>query len=70
MLIGQNTGQDFFPKEITTFTAPPNITGQKRLWVDMYSTLATSCFIERKKPEEVIDKLMEKWIRFNEIFAK
>ena len=32
--------------------------------VDMYSRLTISCFIERKKPEEVINKLMEKWIGY------
>ena len=32
--------------------------------VDMYSRLTISCFIDRKKPREVIDKLMEKWIGY------
>ena len=32
--------------------------------VDMYSRLTISCFIDRKKPREVIDKLMEKWISY------
>ena len=32
--------------------------------VDMYSRLTISCFISRKKPCEVIDKIMEKWIGY------
>ena len=32
--------------------------------VDMWSRLTISCFIDRKKPREVIDKLMEKWIAY------
>ena len=32
--------------------------------VDMYSRLTISCFIERKTPREVIDKIMEKWIGY------
>ena len=32
--------------------------------VDMWSRLTISCFIDRKKPREVIDKLMGKWIAY------
>ena len=32
--------------------------------VDMWSRLTVSCFIDRKKPKEVINKLMEKWIAY------
>lgn len=32
--------------------------------VDMFSRLTISCFIERKTPREVIDKIMEKWIGY------
>ena len=32
--------------------------------VDMYSRLTISCFIEMKKPEEVIDKIIEHWIGY------
>ena len=32
--------------------------------VDMWSRLTVSCFIDRKKPKEVINKLMENWIAY------
>ena len=32
--------------------------------VDMWSRLTISCFIDRKKPKEVINMLMEKWIAY------
>ena len=32
--------------------------------IDMFSRLTISCFIERKRPEDVVDKIMEKWIGY------
>ena len=32
--------------------------------VDMYSRFTISCFINRKRPKDVIDKIMEKWIAY------